>query len=243
MAPRKSSTTIDSTSLCHAALKAVKVAADYNRIGNTTEPAVLEAAWNKLPESEQRRITQIVNANAAPTSEALASELAACGNKIQLQAIKNEYGELAVKQAWKLLPTEERNRLTSICQNQPTEEPQPVIEEPAVYKVETQSRRSLFNISDDLEKLNDLLDDCGDDSQQQELLRAWFEQLGEERDTKLDNYSALIVEMVSRAAARKAEAQRLLELAATDENRARLLRDCLKWFFEAHDLKTIETPR
>jgi len=45
--------------------KAVKVAADYHRLGNTTEPATLLAAWNK-PESEQQRIIQIVNCNAQP---------------------------------------------------------------------------------------------------------------------------------------------------------------------------------
>jgi len=45
--------------------KAVKVAADYHRLGNTTEPATLLAAWNKLSESEQQRI-QIVNCNAQP---------------------------------------------------------------------------------------------------------------------------------------------------------------------------------
>jgi len=42
---------------------------------------------------------------------------------------------------------------------------------------------------------------------------------------------------------RKAELQRLQELASSNENRARLLKDRLKWFFETHGLKTIETPR
>jgi len=36
--------------------------------------------------------------------------------------------------------------------------------------------------------------------------------------------------------------QRLQELASSNENRARLLKDRLKWFFETHGLKTIETP-
>lgn len=111
-------------------------------------------------------------------------------------------------------------------------------------QVEPQPKtRSLFSISGDLKKLNDLLDECGDDAQQQELINQWFEQLGDERDRKLDNYSALIVEMTTRAAARKAEAQRLMELATTDENRAKLLKERLKWFFEIHNLKTVETAR
>jgi len=38
--------------------------------------------------------------------------------------------------------------------------------------------------------------------------------LGEERDRKLDAYAALITEMTARAAMRKAELQRLQELAS-----------------------------
>lgn len=114
------------------------------------------------------------------------------------------------------------------------------------FEVETQSQtqiRSLFSISDDLEKLNELLDECGNDSQQQELINHWFEELGNERDRKLDNYCALIAEMSARAEVRKAEAKRLSQLAAVDEQRARLLKERLKWFFETHNLKAVETPR
>jgi len=84
-----------------------------------------------------------------------------------------------------------------------------------------------------------LLDEVGDDIQQQNLIAQWFEQLGEERDRKLDAYAALITKMTARAAMRK---QRLQELASSNENQARLLKDRLKWFFETHGLKTIETP-
>ena len=103
--------------------------------------------------------------------------------------------------------------------------------------------RSLFSISEDLERLNELLDEAGDDIQQQELLNEWLQQLGTERDRKLDGYAALISEMQARAVARKAEAQRLLELAKADEQRAQLLKERLKWFFESYQLKTIETTR
>ncbi len=34
-----------------------------------------------------------------------------------------------------------------------------------------------------------------------------------------------------------------MELASSNENRARLLKDRLKWFFETHNLKTIDTAR
>ena len=63
-----------------------------------------------------------------------------------------------------------------------------------------QSRsRSLFSIGEDLERLNEILDEAGDDTQQQELLNEWLQQLGTERDRKLDGYAALIAEMQARA--------------------------------------------
>ena len=118
-------------------------------------------------------------------------------------------------------------------------------ETPAAYQVESQThrKRSLFNISEDLEHLNELLDEVGNDVEQQELINNWLDSVGEERDRKLDGYAALISEMQARADVRKAEAKRMQELAATDENRARLLKARLKTFFETHDIKTIETPR
>lgn len=103
--------------------------------------------------------------------------------------------------------------------------------------------RTLFSISDDLLKLNELLDECEGDAQQQKLINQWLEALGEERDAKLDNYSALIVELQARAEVRKAEAKRLMELVAADENRAKLLKERLKLFFETHGLKSVETSR
>jgi ABC-type transporter Mla subunit MlaD len=106
-----------------------------------------------------------------------------------------------------------------------------------------QPKRTLFSISEDLDKLNELLDEAADDAEQHQLINEWLEQLGEERDRKIDNYAALISEVTARAAVRRAEAQRLLELAQADENRAKLLKERLKSFFEVHKLKTIETTR
>jgi Mor family transcriptional regulator len=116
-------------------------------------------------------------------------------------------------------------------------------EQTVPYQVKQPAKpRTLFAISDDLEKLSELLDEC-DDVQQRELIDSWFEQLGAERDSKLDNYCALIAEMLARAEARKVEAKRLLKLASTDENRAKLLEGRLKWFFETHNVKTLDTAR
>lgn len=103
-------------------------------------------------------------------------------------------------------------------------------------------KKTLFDISENLEKLSGLLDLVESDDQQ-EIIEQWFEQLGEERDCKLDGYAALIGEMQARAEARKAESRRLAELAASDENKARLLKERLKWFLEKHQMKTLETTR
>jgi hypothetical protein len=254
MTPRKASkpNPIDPITLTTAALKAVKTAPDFHRLSNITAGEVLEAAWNKLSQSEQDRITALVNNNAQPTPEQIADELSACGTLIELQGVKNTYGDVAVKAAWRLLPQPERDRLTSICKNGRQPQPEPVTEQPVSSQMESQpveqtqpqpKTRSLFSVSNDLERLNELLDEAGDDTQQQELINNWLEHLGEERDRKLDNYAALITEMLTRAEVRKAEAKRMMELAQSDGNRAKLLKDRLKWFFEVHSLKTVETAR
>lgn len=251
MATRKTSTktaTIDPVALTTAALKAIKTAADYYRVHNTTESDVFKTAWDSLTNTEQNRIDVLILDNEVDI-HLISNKLSACSSKIQLEAVKAEHGELAVRTAWKLLSQQERDRIKALCNNehQSVEEtPQPVTETPTIYNVDSPTqhpRRSLFNISEDLERLNELLDEVGDDTQQQELIQQWFEQLGEERDKKLDGYAALITEMTARAAVRKAEGQRLNELAASDESRARLLKDRLKVFFETHNLKTVETSR
>lgn len=104
------------------------------------------------------------------------------------------------------------------------------------------SPRTLFNISDDIQHLNSMLDDL-DDTEQQQLIAEWLEHLEAERASKLDNYAALIAELEAKAEIRKKEAKRLMELAQSDENRAKMLKERLKYFFETNKLKKIETDR
>lgn len=245
MATRKAtaSTSIDTVQVVAIALKRCKNKAEYNRIAGANTEADLIAAWNTLDFEYQSRIHQMCNEAPQPDAQVVADELSACGTRIELQAVKATYGDVAVKNAWKLLPQTERDRLTGICKNEvkePTLEP---VTEPKPEPQPKPKTRTLFTIGDDLERLNELLDDCGDDIQQQALITQWFEHLGEERDRKLDNYAGLISEMSARAEVRKAEAKRLMELAQADENRAKMLKDRLKIFFETHNLKTVETVR
>lgn len=108
----------------------------------------------------------------------------------------------------------------------------------------SEQRRTLFSISDDINELTRLLDDIEDDDlESEQLITSWLENLGEERDRKLDNYAAFISELEAKAEVRKKEAQRLAKLAASDEKRAAMLKEKLKWFFENNKLKTLETAR
>ncbi len=102
--------------------------------------------------------------------------------------------------------------------------------------------RTLFDISTDLEKLSELLDDC-DDTEQQEVISNWLESIGNERDKKVDGYAALIAEIEARADIRLQEAKRLTELANSDKAKVKLLKERLKWFFALHNLKKLETAR
>lgn len=250
---------IDPVVFAAYALKEVKSLVDYNRVVSANTSATITEAWQTLSSEEQQRITDICKDSPPPNLEAIASEIVGCHTLIELQSVKSQYGEDLTRSAWKLISMDERRRLKLLCESGqkieetsiPTTYPENVAKVDAWLQKEglaenkqpQQKTRSLFSISDDLEKLNELLDDCSDDTQQQQLINDWLEQLGEERNIKLDNYSALIVECTSRAAARKVEAQRLMELAASDENRAKLLKDRLKWFFQTHNLATVETAR
>jgi hypothetical protein len=107
---------------------------------------------------------------------------------------------------------------------------------------------TLFEISKTITELESQLDDLADQPQEQQtVIEAWLKELEaetrEERDRKLDNYAALIGELQARAEARKQEADRLLQRAKTDQNKAENLKRMLQWFFEAHDLKKVETAR
>ena len=77
--------------------------------------------------------------------------------------------------------------------------------------------RRLFDIGDDLLALEELLSDAGGeigDDEAGQALERWFDELGEERDAKIDGYCALIREFEARAEILENEAERMLALAA-----------------------------
>lgn len=106
------------------------------------------------------------------------------------------------------------------------------------------STKTLFTITDDLLALHELLSEVGGDvtdEQAEEAVAAWFEELGEDRDKKLDGYVTLIAEFEARAEMRQKEAKRLQARASVDANNGQRLKDRLKSFFQIMGLKTVET--
>ncbi len=106
--------------------------------------------------------------------------------------------------------------------------------------------RTLFNISDDLLALADLLTEIDGEipeGEAGEALERWFDDLGEERDKKIDGYCALIREIEARSKAREDEAKRLQRLVTVDLNATKRLKDRLKAFFEMHQIAKLETAR
>lgn len=239
MATRKTATKIDPITVTAAALKACKCAGDYHTVESATEPETLQTAWGSLQEQEQTRLTNIVKNDTQANPKVIADELAACGAKLQLEAIKSHYGELAVKTAWKLLPQQERDRLTLVCKGESSE---PVaVEQPA-------KKHNLIELTAELQGLDNLLDTVGDDITPE--LQTAINELLQQRDStqeqlldKLDNYCALIQSRLMWAIARKAEAERMAKLAETDTKLVDFLKGRLKEHLEAIDQKKLRTRR
>lgn len=104
--------------------------------------------------------------------------------------------------------------------------------------------RTLLDISDDLLALENLLmEQEGDITGAEEIVKGWFDELEGDLHGKLDGYAALITEMLGRAKIRREEAERLSNRARIDENSAKYLKVRLLEFFQTHGHKKIETAR
>ena len=104
--------------------------------------------------------------------------------------------------------------------------------------------RTLLDITEDLQALDDLLTETGGDvSGVEATVDAWLAELEQNLKGKVDNYAALITAMNARAEVRKAEADRLYHRAKVDVNNARFLRDRLKFALEQRGISKLETAR
>ncbi|MEO6391294.1 MAG: siphovirus Gp157 family protein [Pyrinomonadaceae bacterium] len=105
-------------------------------------------------------------------------------------------------------------------------------------------RRSLFDISDDLAILDELMFECDGDITDPEVeaqVTAWFEELENEREAKLEGYGWYIKELKVRHEAYKAEAARLAQRAQTEENKRKRLMTRLVDHFKLSNLTKIKT--
>ena len=104
--------------------------------------------------------------------------------------------------------------------------------------------RKLFEISEDLLTLSDLLEEQeGDVTETEAAFDTWFAELGSERDEKLDGYAWLISSLESDAEALKSEIERLRARKSAFENKAKSLKSRLEAFLKIQGIEKIQTTR
>jgi hypothetical protein len=102
----------------------------------------------------------------------------------------------------------------------------------------------LLEITDDVRALNQLLDECdGDVTGMEQIIDKWAADLEDSLEEKVDNYAAMITELMRMYQVRSGEAERLKRLALTDKNRADWLKGMLKHVFDEMCIKKLDTDR
>ena len=105
---------------------------------------------------------------------------------------------------------------------------------------------TLYEIREDCIALDEILTGAdGDitDPAVEEVVMAWFEEVGDDIDDKLEAYGVVIREMESRALVRRMEGERLIAQAKVQENSARGLKERLLWFMGDRGVTKVETPK
>lgn len=103
-------------------------------------------------------------------------------------------------------------------------------------------RRSLTDISQDIDALDDLLDEIGGDiTDCEKAVDGWFAELGAERDRKINGYGNLIADITNRAEVRQQRAAEMLALAEIDKKKVAFLKQRLLEFFQLHGITRLDT--
>lgn len=105
---------------------------------------------------------------------------------------------------------------------------------------------TLYEIRGDCIALDEILTGAdGDitDPAVEEAVMAWFDEVGEDIEDKLEAYGVVIREMESRALVRRMEGERLVSQAKVQENSARGLKERLLWFLGERGVKRVETDK
>lgn len=103
--------------------------------------------------------------------------------------------------------------------------------------------KSLFDIAEDIRLLEDMVPTVEDDQEQMESIVEFLEEAHGEMSAKIDNYCELISEIKARIEVRKQRIKEMQALVKTDENTVKRLVEVLKWYFESHEIKRMDTER
>jgi len=143
--------------------------------------------------------------------------------------------ESIVQQAWQHMNPEQRALISSRCE--------------AHREKERARGKSLHQLTAELEDFDELIDSIEGEEITPEV-EAAVQQLLEQRDnaydqwlTKVDNYCAAITNRHAISKQRKAEAERLTKLAATDSKRVEWMKGQLKKCLEARGVKKLNLHR
>ena len=143
--------------------------------------------------------------------------------------------ESIVQQAWQHLNPEQRALISSRCE---------------VHREKERVRgKSLHQLTAELEDLDELIDSIEGEEITPELEAAVLQLLEQRGDTyeqwliKIDNYCAAITNRHAISKQRKAEAERLSKLAATDSKRVEWMKEQLKKCLESQGIKKLTLGR
>jgi len=115
--------------------------------------------------------------------------------------------------------------------------------------------RTLLDITKDLRVLDELMGDLDGALVQTDgevtpeiqamidAIDSWMAELDADLEGKVDNYAALVTELLARAEVRKAEADRLAKRARIDTDNAKWLKARLLGELQERGLKVVDTPR
>lgn len=106
--------------------------------------------------------------------------------------------------------------------------------------------RTLYEITKDMQALDDLLTQAGGDVTDEGVLDAiekWMNELDVGLVSKVDGYAGYISDLLATAKARKEEANRLRDLAIAGEKTAKRMKETLLMALVERDIRKLDTPR
>lgn len=110
----------------------------------------------------------------------------------------------------------------------------------------TQGKRTLMELTADMQALDDLLCEVGGDITDptaSTAIEQWFSELDNGLQEKVDAYCSLIAEYEARAKVRQEEAERLANRARVDTEAARWLRQRMLLALGTRGMRKLETAR